>query len=193
MSICKQNGIEYSYLALAASISSLIGVVIYQKFLKKYEVRNLLCLSIFATTFNGLCGYFLSLGWNRSFYIADIYFLFGTNILSSTLNFALGIMPIVNLFVKITPRGLEGTIYACLTGVLNLQKFIIAPKSGEWINDNFFGVSAQNMENYKLLMLVSFLIGPLSLFLLPLVPKQEEIDENIRRRLAIENQYMKIN
>ena len=81
-------------------------------------------------------------------------------------------MPILSLFVKITPTGVEGAVYACLTGIFNFQNNIISPFMGVWINKQIFDVSATNMYNYKLMMLASCLLGPLSLFLLPLIPNE---------------------
>ena len=44
-------------------------------------------------------------------------------------------MPILSLFVKITPTGVEGAVYACLTGIFNFQNTIISPFMGVWINE----------------------------------------------------------
>lgn len=58
-------------------------------------------------------------------------------------------LPTLALFAKITPPKIEGTVFAFLTGTTNLANNVIAPMIGVWINENFVGVTADDLSKYK--------------------------------------------
>jgi hypothetical protein len=73
--------------------------------------------------------------WNLSCGINDLSFLFFTNIVFGTVSIAFSTLPIMALFAKITPRRIEGTMFAFLTGTSNLDGGVIQPMMGAWINN----------------------------------------------------------
>lgn len=54
-------------------------------------------------------------------------------------------LPIMSLFAKITPPNIEGTIFAMLTGFINLSSSVLAPLCGTIINSIFFNVTTDNL------------------------------------------------
>lgn len=43
-------------------------------------------------------------------------------------------LPILAFFVKVVPKQIEGTVFAFLTGTINLSNQVIAPMVGVFIN-----------------------------------------------------------
>ena len=72
--------------------------------------------------------------WNLEIGISDLVFLFFTDIVFSALKTLLYTLPIMALFAKITPKRIEGTTFAFLTGTMNLASTVISPGIGTWIN-----------------------------------------------------------
>lgn len=57
-------------------------------------------------------------------------------------------MPILALFVKVTPPKIEATVFAFLTGTSNLSSNVLSPLIGVWLNDRYAHVTADNLSNY---------------------------------------------
>jgi len=55
-------------------------------------------------------------------------------------------LPILALFAKITPAKIEGTIFAFLTGTMNLASTVIQPGMGTLINSKFVGANKKRYE-----------------------------------------------
>jgi len=86
----------------------------------------------------GVIGAFLNFAfakrWNLEIGIPDMAFLFATDVIFSVISVILYSLPILALFAKITPPKIEGTIFAFLTGTMNLANSIIAPNVGTFEN-----------------------------------------------------------
>ena len=59
--------------------------------------------------------------WNLSWGISDYFFLIFTDVVFGAISTAFGLLPIMALFAKITPRRIEGTMFAFLTGTANFD------------------------------------------------------------------------
>ena len=53
--------------------------------------------------------------------MSDYLFLFLTDVVFSAIALAFTTLPLMSLFAKITPKRIEGTIFAFLTGTWNLD------------------------------------------------------------------------
>ena len=73
--------------------------------------------------------------WNKDIGIDDLLFLIFTDIVFSVIVTLLYTLPIMALFAKITPAKIEGTIFAFLTGTMNLASAVISPGMGTFINN----------------------------------------------------------
>ena len=80
--------------------------------------------------------------WNLAIGVIDIIFIIFTDVVFGCLALALNVLPSLALFAKITPPGVEGTIFAFLTGTWNLADGVVSPMIGAWINKTFVGVDA---------------------------------------------------
>ena len=66
--------------------------------------------------------------------ISDYAFIIFTDVVFGAISMSFGTLPILALFAKITPKRIEGTMYAFLTGASNLDNSVISPAMGSWIN-----------------------------------------------------------
>ena len=79
--------------------------------------------------------------WNVEIGISDYAFLIFTDVVFGAISTAFGTLPIMALFAKITPRRIEGTMFAFLTGTANFDNGVMQPMMGAWINNQFVGVN----------------------------------------------------
>jgi len=59
--------------------------------------------------------------WNLEAGIDDYVFLIFTDVVFGAIALSFGTLPILALFAKITPKRIEGTMFAFLTGTSNLD------------------------------------------------------------------------
>jgi uncharacterized membrane protein YeaQ/YmgE (transglycosylase-associated protein family) len=87
----------------------------------------------------GIIGSFLNycfaMRWNVAIGISDYFFLIFTDVVFGAISTAFGVLPIMALFAKITPRRIEGTMFAFLTGTSNFDNGVMQPMMGAWINN----------------------------------------------------------
>lgn len=115
--------------------------------------------------------------WNQLFGISDLIFIVFTDVVFGCLSLALNVLPCLALFAKITPPGIEGTIFAFLTGSWNFADGVLSPMVGTQVN-NFFGhVTAKDLTNYPRLKLISFICSFIGFVILPLIPLKKDIEK----------------
>jgi len=115
---------------------------------------------------------------------------------------AMSTLPTLALFAKITPTKIEGTVFAFLTGTTNLASNVLSPMVGVWINEKYFGVTAEDLSQYPNLCLVSLITSFLGFLVVPLIPTKLDIQEYQEEResgkqgknesAAINNQIIKL-
>lgn len=79
------------------------------------------------------------------------------------------------LFAKITPKHIEGTFFAFLTGTSNFTNGVLSPWIGTTINDMFVGVTSEDQSQFHILMIISMVTSFIPFAFLWLVPLKEEI------------------
>jgi len=107
--------------------------------------------------------------------VSDLVFIIFTDVVFGCLSLAFCVLPSLALFAKITPPGIEGTIFAFLTGIWNFSDGVISPLIGTIVNDKYAHVTAGNLTNYYKLMLVTFISSFFGFFLLNLIPLEADI------------------
>ncbi len=78
--------------------------------------------------------------------INDLVFIVFTSIVTDTLGLAFSMLPMLVLFAKITPKNIEATVFAMLTGVFNLSNSVLSPMMGVLINKVFVNVTTENLD-----------------------------------------------
>ena len=64
---------------------------------------------------------------------------------TDTLYIAFVTLPSMVLFAKLIPPNIESSMFAMLTGLVNLSNFFLAKSLGNFIN-SFVGVNEQNLD-----------------------------------------------
>lgn len=147
----------------------------YQKWLVKYDYSVMFVISqlvyVVAETINA----FLTLGYHKSLGIPTVllYALGG----SVAQNFEIGFTFFISLVIvsKLTPPGIESTMYSLSVTFIVLNLFVIRAIMGAKINDWFIHVTNEEFDRYIWLKVIA-IFTPLIpfLFLFKLLPTLEE-------------------
>ena len=154
-----------------------IGVIIYERFLKTREVRSVLTINVFIVIVGAFLAFVFAKRWNLDLDISDYIFLFFTDVVFAATAMAFSTLPIMALFAKITPPRIEGTMFAFLTGTSNLDLMVLQPLMGNFVN-LFVGVNKDDLSGYSTLILVQLCCSPIGFLLIYLIPLKDDIDES---------------
>ena len=154
----------------------------YENQLKDIEVRTVLYWSTIVSVISSICQYSFAMRWNKYLHINDIAFIMVTDTIFNVISMAMNTLPTMALFAKVTPKKIEGTVFAFLTGTTNLANNVISPMIGVWINQKFVGVTAENLTKYKTLCLIGLMTSLLGFFILPLIPLKSDIERYQQQR-----------
>lgn len=188
LSICKITKFQFAACGLVTKVACVFGTWYYKEFLKDTETRTI----IFWGTVMGCVSTGASLAWalrwNMVIGVSDLAFIVLTDIVFGVLGRALNILPCLALFAKVTPKGIEGTIFAFLTGCCNLADGVIAPALGTYINHKFVHVTSKdfeqgNLHGFVTLKLINFVTAFLPFLILALIPLADDIKKWQEERL----------
>lgn len=86
-------------------------------------------------------------------------------------------MPFLSLCAKITPKRVEGSVFALLMGIRNFQVSVLAPMVGSSINDWFFHVTSDNIsdENMMQICIFDLWVVLLPILILKLIPLRKTV------------------
>jgi folate/biopterin transporter len=175
--------------SLAASVSSLAAIIVYNTFLKKLEIRTLLFWSmIIGVGLNSLTLVLVSRA-NLALGISDRLFTLGDNVVLTALG-RVSMMPILVLATKICPPGLEATLFATLMSISNAGA-ATSGLLGGWLTSQL-GVNSDNFDHLFLLVSLCTIAVLIPAPFLQLLPKgmdgEEKVDqeESKERLLAAE-------
>ena len=152
-----------------------MGTVCYNLFLKEKEIRTLFTWACYLGVIGSMFSYSFAMRWNIAIGINDTVFLMMSDLVLGTLGLALTNLPMMVLFAKITPNNIEATFFAFLTGTSNFCNGIISPMVGSKLNELFVGVTAEDLSNYHILMLISMISSLIPFTFLWLVPLKDDI------------------
>lgn len=154
----------------------ILGTIYYKAYLKDVETRTIIMWSTIISVISTFIHYAFAMRWNIALGVSDLIFIIFTDVVFGCLSLALNVLPGLALFAKITPVGIEGTIFAFLTGSWNFADGVLSPMVGAQINKMFAGVTAQDLSHYSRLTLIAFLCSFLGFVILPLIPLKEDIE-----------------
>lgn len=165
----------FALLELIGNICHIIGAIVYKAFFRNVDTRTMVLIAFITGTIGAFLNYVFAKRWNQDMGIPDIVFLLFTDVVFEVLVTMLYTLPIMALFAKITPRNIEGTIFATLTGIMNFASTVISPGMGTFINHQFVGVNKNDISNYSTLILIQFIAGLFNFALLPLIPTKVQV------------------
>jgi folate/biopterin transporter len=152
---------------LVTSLASLLGIAIYQKFLKTVPFRRLLGWSTALSCALGMTALLLVTHANRSLGIDDHWFSLGDSLILTVMG-QVAFMPVLVISARLCPPGIEATLFALLMSIWNLSG-LASMELGALLT-HWLGVTETQFENLGLLVVLTNLSTLLPLPLLGWLP-----------------------
>ncbi|XP_061376160.1 folate-biopterin transporter 1, chloroplastic [Gastrolobium bilobum] len=152
---------------LVTSIASLLGVGIYNGFLKNVPLRKIFLATTILGSALGMTQVVLVTGLNRKFGISDEWFAIGDSLILTVLSQA-SFMPVLVLAARLCPEGMEATLFATLMSVSNGGS-VLGGLFGAGLTQ-LFGITKDKFDNLAALIILCNLSSLLPLPLLGLLP-----------------------
>lgn len=159
---------------LVTSFASLVGIWIFQRFLKEVSFRKIFGWLIVISCVLGMTSLILVTHANRSLGISDEWFSLGDSLILTVAG-QIAFMPVLVLSARICPPGVEATLFALLMSVVNLSG-LLSHELGAALT-HFLKVTETDFTNLWLLVLLTNLSTLLPLPLLGMLPAASAISE----------------
>jgi folate/biopterin transporter len=164
------------------SLASLLGIWIFQRFLKTIPFRVVLGWSTFISAALGMTTLLLVTHANRAIGIDDAWFSLGDSLILTVVG-QITWMPVLVLSARLCPAGIEATLFALLMSIWNLSG-LLSQELGALLT-SWLGVTETNFDNLWLLVLITNLstLLPLPfLGLLPAIDPKENVEKDLNPR-----------
>lgn len=150
--------------------------MLYIRYLKGSEYKNLFLLSHILYVISHTLKYFLACRWFKGYGEYPIYFVTGT--MAESLEMALKGIPSMIIIAKIIPKGIESSMMTLNSSVIMVLGMMTRIWMGVFINDTFIHVTKKTIKDYKYLCLISAIMSIIPCFIVwYMVPTIAETDE----------------
>ncbi|KAL3648970.1 hypothetical protein CASFOL_005373 [Castilleja foliolosa] len=166
---------------LVTSVASLVGVGIYNGFLKRVRLRKIFLATTVIGSVLGMTQVLLVTGLNRKLGISDEWFAIGDSLIITVLG-QVSFMPVLVLAAKLCPEGMEATLFATLMSISN-GGGVLGGLIGAGLTQ-LFGVTKDKFDNLTFLIILCNLSSLLPLPLLGLLPDDtaDPVDDEIEMK-----------
>ncbi len=158
---------------LVTSLAGLLGIGIYQKFLKTVPFRPMLGWSTVISSLLGLTSLILVTHTNRAWGIDDHWFSLGDSLILTAIG-QVAFMPVLVISARLCPQGIEATLFALLMSIWNLSG-LLSYGSGALLTQ-WFGITDSHFDNLAWLIIVTNLTTLLPLVLIGWLPAGDPQD-----------------
>jgi folate/biopterin transporter len=152
---------------LVTSVAALIGIWVFQRFLKTVPFRTIFAWSTLLSCLLGMSMLLLVTHANRTLGIDDRWFSLGDSLILTVMG-EIAFMPVLVLSARLCPPGVEATLFALLMSILNLAG-LLSHELGALLT-HWLGITETEFGNLWLLVLITNLSTLLPLPLLFLLP-----------------------
>ncbi|MBD2203565.1 folate/biopterin family MFS transporter [Calothrix sp. FACHB-1219] len=156
---------------LVTNFASLIGIWVFQRFLKNVPFRVIFGWSTVLSTVLGMTMLLLVTHTNRALGIDDRWFSLGDSLILTVMG-QIAYMPVLVLAARICPPGVEATLFALLMSVCNLAGMVSYELGA--IVMHWLGITETNFELLWLLVVITNLSTLLPLPFLSWLPAAQE-------------------
>lgn len=156
---------------LVTSIASLVGVWIFQRFLKTIPFRVIFGWSTVLSAVLGMTMLLLVTHANRELGIDDRWFSLGDSLVLTVMG-QIAYMPVLVLAARLCPPGVEATLFALLMSVSNLAS-LCSYQLGAFLMRGF-GITQNNFDLLWLLVVIANVSTLLPLPFLTWLPADEQ-------------------
>ncbi|MBE9043193.1 folate/biopterin family MFS transporter [Pleurocapsales cyanobacterium LEGE 10410] len=163
---------------LVTSFASLVGIFLFQRYLKTVPFRKILGWSTLIAAVLGMTTLLLVTHANRALGIDDRWFSLGDSLILTVVG-QITWMPVLVLSARICPKGVEATLFALLMSIWNLSG-LLSHEFGALLT-SWLGVTESNFDKLWLLVIITNLSTLLPLPFLGWLPSgdpQAELDSN---------------
>ena len=160
---------------LVTSVASLIGIGLFQRFLKNIPFRSLMGWTTVISSVLGMSALLLVTHANRTLGIDDHWFSLGDSLILTVMG-QITWMPVLVLAARLCPPGVEATLFALIMSVSNLAG-LLSHEAGALLT-HWLGITETNFDRLWLLVLIANLSSLFPLIFLgwlPVADPQEEI------------------
>jgi folate/biopterin transporter len=159
---------------LVSSLASLVGIWLFQRFLKTVPFRVIFGWSTVISAVLGLTTLILVTHANRALGIDDRWFSLGDSLVLTVMG-QIAYMPILVLAARLCPPGVEATLFALLMSIVNLAG-LVSYETGAMLM-HWLGITEHNFTNLALLIVLTNLSTLLPLPLIGWLPSAVETPE----------------
>jgi folate/biopterin transporter len=152
---------------LVTSVAALLGIWVFQRFLKTVPFRTIFAWSTVLSSVLGMSMLLLVTHANRSLGIDDQWFSLGDSLVLTVMG-EIAFMPVLVLSARLCPPGVEATLFALLMSIVNLAG-LLSHELGAVLT-HWLGVTETNFDHLWQLVLITNLTTLLPLPLLALLP-----------------------
>lgn len=169
-------------LSIFASSSSILGAWCFRCFLKKKSIRSVLIGTTVLGAFCSSLQLVIITRANLDLGIPDKFFAIGDDVLLAALS-RIAFLPILILAARITPKGVEATVYASLISVSNFSE-VISSGLGSALTamlgiERDFVSDKIDFSNLTVLCFICSFSTLLPLFFINLVPNSVNTDDKV--------------
>jgi len=137
---------------LVTSLAALVGIWLFQRFLKTIPFRVIFGWSTVIATVLGLTSLLLVTHANRALGIDDQWFSIGDSLILTVIG-QIAYMPVLVLCARLCPPGVEATLFALLMSITNLAGLL--SYEGGALLTHWLGITDRNFDNLWLLVLIT--------------------------------------
>jgi folate/biopterin transporter len=175
---------------LVTSLASLLGIWLFQRFLKTVPFRKIFFWTTIFSSLLGLTALLLVTHTNRTLGIDDHWFALGDSLILTVMG-QLAFMPVLVLAARLCPPGIEATLFALLMSVMNLAS-LVSKEAGALLT-HLLEVTDTNFDKLWLLVLITNLGASLPLIFINWLPNEDpkvtaDTQRNIPPSSSIERQ-----
>ncbi|BAZ25480.1 folate/biopterin transporter [Kalymmatonema gypsitolerans NIES-4073] len=160
--------------SLVTSVAALVGIWIFQRFLKTVPFRVIFGWSILLSSALGMTMLLLVTHANRALGIDDHWFSLGDSVILTVMG-QIAYMPVLVLAARLCPKGIEATLFALLMSVTNLAG-LVSHQLGAGLM-YWLGITATNFDSLWLLVIITNLSTLLPLLFINWLPAAESQTE----------------
>ncbi|MBU7585898.1 MAG: folate/biopterin family MFS transporter [Nostoc sp. TH1S01] len=161
---------------LVTSLASLLGIWIFQRFLKSVSFRVIFGWSTVISAALGMTMLLLVTHTNRTLGIDDHWFSLGDSLILTVMG-QIAYMPVLVLAARLCPPGVEATLFALLMSVFNLAG-MVSYEFGAIIM-HWLGITDRNFDSLWILVVITNLSTLLPLAFLNWLPKDDIQTESL--------------
>ncbi|MDH6060962.1 folate/biopterin family MFS transporter [Chrysosporum bergii ANA360D] len=173
------------WVRLVVNAASLLGVLIFQRYLKSVSFRKIFAWSTVLSSALGMTMLLLVTHTNRVLGIDDHWFSLGDSLILTVMG-QIAYMPVLVLAARLCPPGIEATLFALLMSVSNLAGILSYQFGG--ILMRWLGITENNFDLMWLLVIITNLSTLLPLPFINWLPANDpETESQTLQPVAVTN------